>query len=51
MLGNSLVNPVTNTCVNLAPGCIDHMRNSLRAVWVTLALLATPGVAVRLAVL
>jgi hypothetical protein len=51
MLSNSLVNPVTSPCVNLATG-FDHMTtNSLRAVGVTLALFATLVVAVPLAVL
>ena len=46
---NSLVNYATDPCVNLAPGCIDHIRNSLWAVRVTLGLLAILSVFVLLA--
>jgi hypothetical protein len=51
MSSNSRVNPLTSPCVNLAPGCIDHVRNSLWAGGITLALLATLCLAVPLAVM
>jgi hypothetical protein len=38
-MNNSRLDPATDACVNLAPGCIDHIRNSLWAVGSTLALL------------
>jgi hypothetical protein len=37
---NSLLNSATDSCVNPAPGCVDHIRNSLWAVGSTLVLLA-----------
>ena len=48
-MSKSVVNYATDPCVNLAPGCIDHSRNSLWAVGVTLAVLAILSVFVLLA--
>jgi hypothetical protein len=48
-MSKSVVNYATDPCVNLAPRCVDHSRNSLWAVGVTLALLALLSVFVLLA--
>ena len=37
---NARFGSVTDPCVNPAPGCVDHFRNSLWAVGATLVLLA-----------
>jgi hypothetical protein len=39
-MNNSRLDSATDGFVNLAPGCIDHIRNSLWAVSSTLTLLA-----------
>jgi hypothetical protein len=38
-MNNSRLDSATDGCVNLAPGCIDHVRNSLWSAGLTLALL------------
>jgi hypothetical protein len=42
-MSNSLANSATDPCVNLAAGRINHIRNSIWALGVTLALLAILG--------
>ena len=39
-MNNARLGAVTDPCVNPAPGCVDHFRNSLWAVGATLVLLA-----------
>ena len=48
-MSKSVVNYATDQCVNLAPRCVDHSRNSWWAVGVTLALLALLSVCLLLA--